>query len=79
MVLLLLMPGLPSQINHGLDLLCVQGEEDITEPLLVDPVPVPLVRHVLEQLWLSLCHLDEVIQSETLIEGDCCHLDVVPL
>ena len=47
MVLLLLMPSLSSEINHGLNLLCVQGEEDITEPLLVDPVPVPLIRHVL--------------------------------
>ena len=63
MVLLLLMPSLSGQVDHGLDLLSVQGVEDITQPLLVRPVPVPLIRHVLEELWLPLGHLDEVVES----------------
>ena len=63
MVLLLLMPSLSGQVDHGLDLFCVQGVEDITQPLLVYPVPVPLIRHILEEMWLPLGNLDEVVES----------------
>ena len=48
-LLKLLSPVLHCLGDHGLDRDLVVGEEDITDPLLVQVVPVLLIRQVLEQ------------------------------
>lgn len=55
-----LLPGDLCSVDHVSDALLVQGEEHITEPVLVEVHPVPLIREVLKQLRIVASKFQEV-------------------
>ena len=65
-LLKLMPPSVHSNCDETLYPVGVHGVEDITQPLLVQVVPVTLIRDVLEQGGLGTGVGEEVISSETL-------------
>ena len=74
-----MLPGVHSNGDKALYPIGVHGVEDITQPLLVQVVPVTLIRDVLEQDGLGTGMSEEVISGETLNLGHGGHLHCLSL
>ena len=74
-----LLPLLHRSGDLGCYGLCVYRVEDIAHPLLVEVVPVLLVRKVLKQGRLQTGMLQEVLDGQTLDLWNCRYLHSGPL
>ena len=64
--------------NHGLYAISVQGVEDITEPLLVQVIPVLLLRQVLQEVGVLPSKGKEVLSREARNIRNSRNLDRLP-
>ena len=78
-LLQLVPPPLHCGCDEGLEVVAVQREDHIADPLAVDMHPVPLVGQMLQKEWVALRMGEDVLNREALYLWDGCDHRLVSL